>query len=103
MPAVGFETTVLVGERPQTYALDRVATETGTILASVGITPYIRNFCFRIYLTEIGLSPDGSSTVHIYAQMLHKGKAIPLQAWTSPEGSRRLRLPDFMAMDTWRW
>jgi len=22
-------------------------------------------------------------------------KAIPLQAWTSPEGSRRLRLPDF--------
>jgi len=26
---------------------------------------------------------------------LIKGKkAIPLQAWTSPEGSRRLRLPD---------
>jgi len=24
-----------------------------------------------------------------------KGKAIPLQAWTGPEGSRRLRLPDF--------
>jgi hypothetical protein len=24
-----------------------------------------------------------------------KGKAIPLQAWTSPEVSRRLRLPDF--------
>jgi len=22
-------------------------------------------------------------------------KAIPLQAWTGPEGSRRLRLPDF--------
>jgi len=22
------------------------------------------------------------------------GKAIPLQAWTGPEGSRRLRLPD---------
>jgi len=25
----------------------------------------------------------------------HKGKAIPLQAWTGPEGSRRLRPPDF--------
>jgi len=25
-----------------------------------------------------------------------KGKAIPLQAWTSPEGSRRFSLPDFM-------
>jgi len=24
-----------------------------------------------------------------------KGKAIPLQAWTGPEGSKRLRLPDF--------
>jgi hypothetical protein len=24
-----------------------------------------------------------------------KGKAIPLQAWTGPEGSRRLMLPDF--------
>jgi hypothetical protein len=24
-----------------------------------------------------------------------KGKTIPLQAWTSPEGSRSLRLPDF--------
>jgi hypothetical protein len=24
-----------------------------------------------------------------------RGKAIPLQAWTGPEGSRRLRLPDF--------
>jgi len=25
--------------------------------------------------------------------MVSKGKAIPLQAWTGPEGSRRLRLP----------
>jgi len=24
-----------------------------------------------------------------------KGKAIPLQAWTGSEGSRRLRFPDF--------
>jgi len=23
-----------------------------------------------------------------------KGKAIPLQVWTGPEGSRRFRLPD---------
>ena len=25
---------------------------------------------------------------------IHKGKAIPLQAWTGPEGSRRLRFQD---------
>jgi len=29
-----------------------------------------------------------------------KGKAIPLQAWTGPEGSRRMRLPDFMTIGT---
>jgi hypothetical protein len=28
------------------------------------------------------------------------GKAIPLQAWTGPEGSRRLRLPDFKTIGT---
>jgi len=29
-----------------------------------------------------------------------KGKAIPLQAWTGPEDSRRLRLPDFKTIGT---
>jgi hypothetical protein len=29
-----------------------------------------------------------------------KGKAIPLQALTGPEGSRRLRLPDFKTIAT---
>ena len=29
-----------------------------------------------------------------------KGKAIPLQAWTGPESSRRLRLPDFKTIGT---
>jgi len=25
-----------------------------------------------------------------------KGKAVPLQAWSGPEGTRKLRFPDFM-------
>jgi hypothetical protein len=25
-----------------------------------------------------------------------KGTAVPLQAWSSPEGSRKLRFPDYM-------
>jgi len=29
-----------------------------------------------------------------------KGKAIPLWAWTGPEGSKRLRLPDFKTIGT---
>ena len=27
---------------------------------------------------------------------MSKGKAVPLQAWTGPEVSRKLRLPDFL-------
>jgi hypothetical protein len=29
-----------------------------------------------------------------------KGKAIPLQVWTGPEGFRGLRLPDFKTIGT---
>jgi hypothetical protein len=32
-----------------------------------------------------------------------KCKAIPLQAWTGPEGSRSLRFPDFKTIGTRRW
>jgi hypothetical protein len=31
------------------------------------------------------------------------GKAIPVPAWTGPEGSSKLRLPDFKTDDTKRW
>ena len=27
-----------------------------------------------------------------------KGKSVPLQAWCGPEGSRKLRFPDYMTM-----
>ena len=36
--------------------------------------------------------------IHVYDD--DKGKAIPLQACTGPEGSRRLRLPDFKTIGT---
>ena len=32
----------------------------------------------------------------------YKGKAIPLQVWTGPEGSR-IRFPDFKTVGRWRW
>jgi len=32
-----------------------------------------------------------------------KGTAIPLQAWTDPEASRRFRLPVFKTVGTRRW
>jgi hypothetical protein len=32
-----------------------------------------------------------------------KGKAVPLQAWSGPEGSRKLRFPDYMTMAPGWW
>jgi hypothetical protein len=36
----------------------------------------------------------------VYVDGQGKGKAIPLQAWTGLEGSRRLKLPDFKTIGT---
>jgi hypothetical protein len=38
MPPMGFEPTIAAGERPQTYALDCVATETGWIYINLKYT-----------------------------------------------------------------
>jgi hypothetical protein len=35
--------------------------------------------------------------VNFVAQCItRKGKAVPLQAWSGPEGSKKLRFPDYM-------
>ena len=34
---------------------------------------------------------------------INKIKSVPLQAWSGPEGSRKLRFPDFMTTVTGRW
>jgi hypothetical protein len=39
------------------------------------------------------------SQLNICRMIMVNGKAIPLQAWTDPEGSRRLRLPDFKTIN----
>jgi len=44
-----------------------------------------------------------SKNLKYISQTLGRGKAIPLQAWTGPECSRRLRLPDFMTVGARRW
>jgi len=31
-----------------------------------------------------------------YKSDIGKGKSVPLQAWSGPEGSRKLRFPDIM-------
>jgi hypothetical protein len=52
-----------------------------------------RFFCFSNVSTQF-LGPSPHLTEWI------KGKAIPLQALTDPEGSRRLRLPDLKTIGT---
>jgi len=37
-----------------------------------------------------------STTDHIFCIRPPPSKAVPLQAWTGPEGSTKLRLPDFV-------
>jgi len=32
----------------------------------------------------------------LYGMVKRKGKSVPLQAWTGPDGSRKLRFPDFV-------
>jgi hypothetical protein len=43
---------------------------------------------------------DLLKNIFLYIQIKVKGKVIPLQAWRDPEGSRRLRLPDFKTIGT---
>jgi hypothetical protein len=40
---------------------------------------------------KINFQPLYSIYMYIY-----KGKAVPLQAWSGPEGSRKLRFPDYI-------
>jgi hypothetical protein len=56
------------------------------------------------FVDNSNVSQDLTASEFIYAEngernflnhLCKKGKAIPLQAWTGPEGSRMLRLPDF--------
>jgi hypothetical protein len=54
---------------------------------------------YILFITLVQLVADFHSILarwrNYFSQLLNvKGKAIPLHAWTGPEGSRRLRLPN---------
>jgi len=51
----------------------------------------------RYNSVQTSFSRNRPPSVHV------KGKAISLQAWTGPGGSKRLRLPHFKTIGTWRW
>jgi hypothetical protein len=54
------------------------------------------------FISGVSLGPN-QPAIHFFTDALPvevKGKAIPLQALTGPEGSRRLRIPDFKTFGT---
>ena len=59
--------------------------------------------CCYYWLGIYTYSVAMSSNVFIRGFQKICGKAIPLQSWTGPEGSRRLRLTDFKTVYVWMW
>jgi hypothetical protein len=66
----------------------------------------------RTQMSKVCLSKQINRVTHVKQRRLciqpvptlaSKGKAIPLQALTGPECSRKLRLPDFKTIGTLRW
>ena len=51
------------------------------------------NFTFT---STLKMEAGNSSTMRVATHQMVKVKAVPLQAWIGPEGSRELRFPDFM-------
>jgi len=54
----------------------------------------------RLLIQPIDSYPPHLDTVLF---MFNTGKATPLQAWTGPESSRRVRFPEFKTIGIWRW
>ena len=58
----------------------------------------VLKFLNKIYVS--GQHQQNGILQYFYQYVKGKGKAIPLQAWAGPEGSVRLRLPDFKTLGT---
>jgi hypothetical protein len=63
-------------------------------------THRICNTCCFSTATMVTRTRDNVTYVRtlsvLFQNEMVKGKAVPLQAWNGPEGSRKLRFPDFM-------
>ena len=55
------------------------------------------------HFTLLVTRTSGNEVWDVSCLLKCKGTAILLQTRTGPEGSRRLRLPDFKTFGTWRW
>jgi hypothetical protein len=58
------------------------------------IMAYYYIFIIALKFNSLLIKPYNTTAIY------NKGKAIPLQAWTGSQSSRRLRLPDFKTTGT---
>jgi hypothetical protein len=54
------------------------------------------NIEVKNFWEELGTTTLLQPSNHVPFYILKKGKAVPLQAWGGPEGSRKLRFPYFL-------
>jgi hypothetical protein len=56
----------------------------------------LRRFVFQEASQDMSADRKSSVVVALFPLDYEKRKAVPLQAWSGPEGSRKLSFPDFM-------
>ena len=59
----------------------------------VKLVENLNNVMCRVYIQALNKETHMSFYIYIYIYIY---KAVPLQAWSGPQGSRKLRFPDFM-------
>jgi len=92
-------------DRNSLNLLSSVSVATESIFAKITFTClFVKNSYTEFYKPTNDLVADtrtnGRTDDRHDIHTKKKGKAIPLQTWTGPEGSRRLRFPDFKTIGT---
>ena len=86
MPPVGFEPTISAGERPQTYALDRAATGTGTLDTTLANTDCLRlsttSFILFLEPNKVTLGVKGAVCGPRGTHLA--GRCVPVKIWEMP-------------------
>ena len=71
-----------------------------TIIFVLEISYYFRQNVYNVCLSVVGYSILKYSSLRERCAVTYackgEGKTVPLQDWSGPEGSRKLRFPDFM-------
>jgi hypothetical protein len=59
--------------------------------------------CRKFHLLSVQVRDKSHIKILKAKNVLGKGNARPVQAWTGPEGPRKYRLPNFKPVGIWKW